>query len=416
MTEIQSLYLHQMYWMDGHFYYKSISNKRASSKWTQKNSVTHKLPAEISRYFLLYDYIGTKFMKGRDFFVFNTNKHENNMNNEFFNIFADIFKLSSTCSCLVMRHLYTSICNYIFPNNASTESSILSTIGCIAEMSGHSADTHDLHYSSSISKEAFFKKYHRSIGSCISMERNEIKKGFNFVKESEMVQTLQITCGLNAHFLSDLQKHMIMDSVNNVTHHTFCGIGCGGGKSMAWILSAFTRCINGSKPKMHIVILPYCFLLQHHYSSCKTLLGIHQKLDIEFLQGCDIHDNVLPNILRDKKSLPTILFLSLEGISALIKHHCCFMEELVSCELIHKIYIDECHTILSETNFRKSYACFTKLSVLKIPIMNLSGSFPKHFINGYLDYMHGSMKTDSYNYFIHDNIFGQPLLKIEYYP
>jgi len=122
---------------------------------TNKNAVTHKLPAEISRYLLIYDIIGMKYIKGRDKFVFSTNKNENNVNQEFFETFADIFKLSSTCTCLVMRHLYTSICNYIFPNNAYTYSSILSTIGCIAEMSGHSAETHDQHYSSSISKEFF---------------------------------------------------------------------------------------------------------------------------------------------------------------------------------------------------------------------------------------------------------------------
>jgi len=403
--------------MDGHFYYyKTISNKRPSSKMTNKNAVTHKLPAEISRYLLIYDIIGMKYIKGRDKFVFSTNKNENNVNQEFFETFADIFKLSSTCTCLVMRHLYTSICNYIFPNNAYTDSSILSTIGCIAEMSGHSAETHDQHYSSSISKEFFFNKYHQSIGTLFSMESNEIKKGYYFVKESEMLKTLQITCGLNVNFLSDLQKNMIMDSGNNVSHHTFCGIGCGGGKSMAWILSAFSRSLNGNKNKMHIVILPYCFLLQHHYSSCKTLVGIHQKFDIEYLRGRDIHDNILPNILRDQPSLPTILFLSLEAISLLLKHHFNFMEELVSGDLIHKIYMDECHTILSENNFRKSYSCLSKLSLLKIPVMNLSGSFPKHFINGYMDFMHGTTDMESYNFFIDDNIFGKKLLKVEYYP
>ena len=182
MTEIHCLYLHQIYWMDGHFYYKTISNKRPSSKMTNKHAVTHKLPAEISRYLLIYDIIGMKYIKGRDKFVFSTNKNENNMNQEFFDVFADLFKLSSTCTCLVMRHLYTSICNYIFPNNAYSESSILSTIGCIAEMSGHSAETHEQHYSSSINKENFFNKYHRSIGSFLSMENNEINKGYYFFK------------------------------------------------------------------------------------------------------------------------------------------------------------------------------------------------------------------------------------------
>ena len=67
-----------------------------------------------------------------------------------------------------MRHVYTQICNYLFPknNNNELEQTSVSTVGVEAEMSGHSEETHEKFYDSTIDKEGFFRKFHRSIG-CI---------------------------------------------------------------------------------------------------------------------------------------------------------------------------------------------------------------------------------------------------------
>lgn len=65
---------------------------------------------------------------------------------------------------------------------------------------------------------------------------------------------------------------------------------------------------------MSIVVIPYCFLLDHHVSSTKKLLGQCRGIGVDSLKGRDISDNVVPNMLRHKETLPYILFVSLEAI------------------------------------------------------------------------------------------------------
>ena len=103
--------------------------------------------------------------------------------------------------------------------------------------------------------------------------------------------------------------------------HCLCGIGCGGGKSLAWILPIIQRTISGCTSKMNIVIIPYCFLLKHHYTATTELIQATHNFNVEALTGRDIEDNILPNYLRDRETLPALLFISLEGIAKLLKYH-----------------------------------------------------------------------------------------------
>ena len=275
VSELFKIQQHQMYWKGGSFYYITISNKRRSSKTNNKTTVTHKVPSSISRYLLLYDRIGMEISKGREQFLFSYHSDDidgNYKNDSFYNQFSSIFELPSNCCCLVMRHLYTSICNYVFPNNNNNiNNSIVSTVGQVAEMSGHSLETHEQYYSSLIDKESLYDKHHQSIGAEVILE-NKSTRPLELASKMDVLHCLRVLMGMNLKFFSALQKNMIMDSCNNVLKHTFCLIGCGGGKSMSWVIPSLRQHISQSKLKLSIIVMPYCFLLDHHVSSTKKYL------------------------------------------------------------------------------------------------------------------------------------------------
>lgn len=412
VTELFRIMQHQIFWSNGSLYYITISNKRRSSNISNKKVVTHKLPASISRYLLIYDYIGMKYSSGRDTFLFLGNSEKNKL---FYSEFASIFELTSNCSSLVMRHLWTSICNYLFPgNNNNFDKSLVSTVGSVAEMSGHTADTHERFYSSMIEKETFYNTYHHGLGEDITVD-SSIEPIMGFATYADILHCLKVLFGANATFLSDLQYQMINDACNNQTKHSFCTIGCGGGKSLSWVIPPIRESLNSVKPKMSIVVIPYCFLLDHHVNSVIRLVGTCSSINVEKLIGLDVYDNLRPNVLRDKSSLPTLLFLSLEAVAKLVDYHFEYLRELQNDGLIHKIYIDECHTLVSELNFRNKYHALGKLSALNIPMMLQSGSFNRSFIKNFAKYMF-CLENDnnSYNLLMDDNLFGNRLVKLKH--
>ncbi len=419
VSEIFRILLHQVEWKGGCLYYMSVSLKRQSSSTTNKKIVTHKLPPSISRYMLIYDYIGREFCKGREGFLFDGELETigtGYKNSHFFNEFGRIFELNSNCTGVTMRQLYTSICNYVFPgSNNNFDKSTVSAVGMIAEMSGHSAGTHEGWYSSSVEKETFFNKYHQSLGENILLGQDRcIIEPLGLATDADVLDNLRVLFGVNADFLSVVQKGVVIDCCNNHTKHTFCNIGCGGGKSISWMIPALREYRNGSVPKLSIIVIPYCFLLDHHVNTAIGLVGQCTNVVVERLKGCDIDDNVLPNVLRDKGSLPSLLFLSLEAVAKIVEYHFDYLEELNNEGLVYKVHVDECHTLLSELNFRSKYEALGKIGGLNIPMVVYSGSFQTWFVSDFMKYMFGSQDLGMYNLYLDEELFGKKLLKIEH--
>ena len=418
ISELYRIQMHQIIWKGDHLYYMTESKKRGKAGSSKSKLVTHKLSASISRYLLLYDCIGREYSKGREQFLFENDTDDTVCTYEnpyFYSEFSKMFDFRTNCNGLIMRHLYTQICNYLFPNsNNNFDHSTVSTIETVAEMCGHSAMTHQLHYSTAINEEVFFDTYHRSIGALDVLVdcENRISR---LATESDILQSLQVLLGVEATFLSVIQKQMLLDGCNNHLKHTFCSVGCGGGKSMTWLIPMVRQMLNGQRPCLSIVIVPYCFLLDHHESSCRSILGQCNKISIGALKGSNIERDVRPNILRHRDSLPSILFVSLEAISKLVEYHFAYMEELSESQLIFKIYLDECHTMLSELNFRDKYLSLSKLAALKVPIVFFSGSFQRSFINGFMNYMIGSENASMFNQIVDPNLFGKKLLRIQHH-
>ena len=114
--------------------------------------------------------------------------------------------------------------------------------------------------------------------------------------------------------------------------------------------------------------------------------------------------------------LPTILFVSLEAISSLVTYHFGYLEELVAGDHIFKIYIDECHTSLSELNFRQNYRHLRQLSGLRLPMVLFSGSFQTSFVKQFLYYMFGEEDESHYNCFSDNELIGKPLVRLRHVP
>lgn len=419
VSEIFRIELHQLEWRVGCLYFLTVSNKRRSANLSNKITSTHKAPPSLSRYLLLYDFIGREYSKGREQFLFspNSNNLECNYDNQYFyREFSNIFELSTPCSGLIMRHFYTSICNYLFPDRKSNnfDKDNVSTVDFMAELSGHTATVHELFYSSSLNIELLYERYHHALGEPLVLDTDNSILPLGLATEEEVLHTLRVILGVNTHFFSEIQKVMLMDACNNVTKHTFCSLGCGGGKSMAWLVPVVRCSLARKRSPMIIVVMPYCFLLEHHVSSSSGLVGQCSNVRIASLKGKDVDENVVPNILRNKDSLPSILFVSLEALKKLIDYYFNLLKEFGSQGLLQKIFIDECHTILSELNFRNNYHALAKLVGLNIPIMLFSGSFQQRFVKDFLSYLLGSDEMSMFNIIIDKELFGPKLVRLEH--
>lgn len=418
VSELYRIEQHQIVWMGNNLYYKNISNKRPSADTSSKKSATHKLPLSISRYLLLYDLIGREISKGREQFLFDmsgTTVECTYDNQFFFSEFARIFNHPRTSTSLQMRHLYTQICNYLFPSDERYfHKDKVSTIGQIAEMSCHSEGMHEIFYSSNVNIENFFDKYHQSIGA-MDLLNDCHDNVLKLATEADVLCCLRVLLGVSAEFLSDIQRDMVLDACNNSVKHTYCSISCGGGKSMSWIIPAVWNKLNGLQSKLSLVVLPYCFLLDHQVSSTKRVLGQCCGIDVKFLKGQDVDDDLIPDILRNATALPSIIFLSLEGLAKIVDNHLGHLAGLVKQGLLSKIYIDECHTILSEMGFRERYLSMRKLSSLTVPMVFFSGTFQRSFVPDYMSYMFGESQINEIKYLVDKKLFGSQLLRITHH-
>ncbi|KAI2489063.1 hypothetical protein MHU86_25529 [Fragilaria crotonensis] len=97
-----------------------------------------------------------------------------------------------------------------------------------------------------------------------------------------------------------------------------------------------------------IHVSPYRFLAGYQFAMAPTAFEkLSFKSNICVFSGRDItSDGPLPEELREKENLPSLLFLSLDAVSNLFM---CFSEVLKSwVDVVNKIVIDDVHTILSE--------------------------------------------------------------------
>jgi superfamily II DNA helicase RecQ len=369
--ELSRILDHQVSFRNGGFYYYSHTCKTPHVYTAKGKLIEHKLPGIMGRVSLLYRVILQHHIPEfkQNFIWFRPNRKY-----WMVDLVKEIFDLSTTPTALQVRHLWTGITNAVFPSGEGTH---LVATEEVANMSGHSSKTHDMFYGSNIeggARELLYTKFHVAMGD-VDTENTSKSMQLYRLSEGHLKTSLQTVLGTNVQFKSVEQRDMVLSSANSSFRHCAVSTGCGSGKSMSWLVPTYCRLLNGLPTGVSFVVLPYKFLVEYLFISAKSLFGC--KSDAIVKMENNIMQELPPPLLTgDHSSMPSLIFLSIDAMSLLVKYHFGLLENLAKQSFIRKIFIDEVHSILGETLFRPVYDCLPKLTQLCVPIMTLSGTIP----------------------------------------
>jgi CRISPR/Cas system-associated endonuclease/helicase Cas3 len=167
--------------------------------------------------------------------------------------------------------------------------------------------------------------------------------------------------------------------IANSSHkNLFVPIGCGGGKSLAWLLRTICLLQKGYDPGLTIIILPYKFLTSHHFQSALVLASKFKRLHlrIEMLTLVSINADFLPTCLCDQKNLPHLLFVSIDAMARLLEHHISNLKDFAMKKLLVRIIIDEVHTFITEIGYRRCIEVHRQLPRLGVMLIMMSATVP----------------------------------------
>jgi hypothetical protein len=363
--ELDRLTLRNIRWHFGALYYSAESIKQYSLKSRQAVTITErKLPTDFSRVFFLYDLAARSEVDDVSLLSACANRKHSMPD-----AFATIFNFSERPDATQIRQLWASISNVTFPKGLTV---IVSATDDAAEMSGHTGATHEGRYGSELigGTELNYRKYHNALGSAqgtsISNEQIEAENLF---------QALQQIYGPGASYTSDLQREMVVASARKNGKHSHVGLPCGSGKSLAWLLPLVAAAMTSKKIGMQIVVLPYNFLVGHLLHSAGELLQDKFDVSVVSLTTDECSASSLPVVLGNDSHLPNLAFFGLDAFVALHKHHQASLHQWATSGRIHRIFIDEVHTLFAET-FRDSYDFLPQIAQYGVPIMTMSGTVP----------------------------------------
>ena len=107
---------------------------------------------------------------------------------------------------------------------------------------------------------------------------------------------------------------------------------------------------------------------------------------IASMTGGDVSETEIPRLLLHQEFVPNVIFLSLEAFARLLRFHFGLLLQMSDTKILRRIYIDEIHTILSET-FRQDYEQFRRVGRLNCPVTTLSASLPKELMGTVHSYL-----------------------------
>jgi superfamily II DNA helicase RecQ len=389
VQELARLSMRHGVWHRGTLYYSSSSIKQFTHKSAGCNTVDHKLPVCLGRLFVLFrsilrnlDDVGldkTMIVPLR-----NSSKHSIS------DAVSEIFVLDQRPDATQIRHMWTSICNIVFPSGEI--SATLSAVDDVAEMSGHSVATHSRTYGSSVhdGKEYLYRKFHEALGDTVGPEII----GSGATTEYDLHGALEYSFGEGASYTCDAQERLVNSTLT--PYHCHANLPCGAGKSSAWLLPLIANAMrNQGQQGFSIVVLPYKFLASYHCRTAETILrNLH--IWVTMFNTNDFGPTKLPEELQDDDILPDIVFLSLDGLDNLIKHQFARMRNLCRHGKVTTIFLDEIHTIFSE-GFRSTYETLPRLASLGRPIVTMSATVPKPYLPHLLRYLKLSSSSDGSN-------------------
>ena len=300
------------------------------------------------------------------------------------NLMKEIFNLDGNPHMTQIRQFWASVLNIIsssiFDDGGDDGDDVdarLTADQMGSEMMGHSAATHKLKYSNlklgSKQQEAHFNRYHLAIGDTSHAA----------VQDKETLSCVHLQVAVRhrhgQEYQSVAQKELVEARYRTPTSPTHCLglLAPGEGKSEVYILPTLARILMNLLSKTIVYVAPYNFLTGYQSANALTAfekLGLEDRVSILTFTGSDIQVDKLPTELSNKDALPSLLFLSLDALSNLVSF---FPEDVKSWkDSVEMIVVDEVHTIFCEMDFRDKYSVYSKLSLLGIPIVGLSGSVP----------------------------------------
>lgn len=380
--EVSRLTVSSCQWHNGYLYFWSESLKQGSMKRSRRpKMVEHRLSLTLSKVFVLLrrammasgvsdEKILLPALPGASMLC----------------LVRDIFDFDVSPQMLNVRHLFTSIGNILHPEeNSRYDNGGIVSAAQLTGKSGHTQSTGRRSYSTHMenSEEVLYDLYHSNLG-----ETNLDPPLFEFIpfSHSLLKESLKELLGRKADYRSPQQKEMIYIAANSILRHAYCGLPCGQGKSLSWMVPTMASYISGRQVGLRIVILPYKFLLGHMLHHATSMIGIlNGKLHVKCLDSSQITEDSVPAIFEEDE-LPNLLFMNLDGASTLLRFHVGLLQRLSKKNILKRIYIDEIQQLIPEFGFRSSYQAFREIGRIGVPVMCLSGSLPISLASSLMSY------------------------------
>ena len=295
---------------------------------------------------------------------------------------AEVFSFETNPNKAQLCQFWAAFSNYVFGTNDPT---VAAAEGNVTAAFAHSEITHRYKYGSNIAdgRELTHLIYHSALG---GLNTNPTKNKKNVFAKEQLDQAFHHLYDKDnkiAKYSCNEQKTLIQHSASSSNKHLFVGLGCGQGKTACITVPKVAEKIFRKRLGSFVLIVPYKPLAFYQYHSIKDILGNLSDCLVTYLDSVtcqEASDNhQLPGIFQEH-ALPDVIVITMEGIKILLDSFLNEFKELSTQGLIHRIVVDEVHTILAEIFFRKAYSVYTKLSILRIPIILMSGSLPTNLV------------------------------------
>jgi Helicase conserved C-terminal domain/DEAD/DEAH box helicase len=387
-TEVNRIPMDHVNWVTGNIFYQVVVIKTA--RYTRAGSsrtVQHQLPSDVSRLFLLYRHILEKIVNSvlEDAFPPPTTESCISI------AVKELFCLDSQPSLRDVRQFFSSIAN-MTNVTAGLAADELTAEDSLAESFGHSAMTHAKNYATGMadSPDRQARRWHTSLGFVEPAQRDRTK-----ISQMDLARAVTRRFGRGAAYKSTEQRDMVLKSARR-SGHMVVNLPCGAGKSQAWELPLIAAAISGKKLGAIVVVEPYLFLaktMEQSAFNAFEAVGLGQQIRVKRFDTAELTTYDVPDFLSNPAFLPSLIIMTVDGIAKFQKHHPAVLEQWKEQRPIHRVYVDEAHTIYSEISFRPAYESLRNVRLWG-PVTLLSATLPTSLHASVCSYLHISSFAD----------------------
>ena len=385
-------------------YYHSSSIKTYSHQGTvRREKIPHKLPEILTRIWLLYMFYW--FKTGRRTSPKETSDQERNEITDredkidknllpqlkggiggMVTIMKEIYGIEGNLTALDIRHKWAGLLNIVFPKDTGLATTLTAN-DVAARQCNHGEKCHAVNYSSEVVgiKETMYRRWHEALG-CSFPGLGSAEEEAPMVCVEDLRKAFKSLYGEGAEYRSGLQKALLEQQSIITDKHCFCGIACGGGKTICVTAPAVAEITCSRKITTRIFVQPYNALAQHQLFAIRNLVE-RFKVKVAMCCGNQIGERNFPDFLSDENNLPSILIMTIDAFSKMVRFHKEKFQRWCDAKIVSKIIIDEAHLVYTEKSFRDSFTVLRTLAQFGVPLLLLSGSLPNALVLPLLRWM-----------------------------